>query len=118
MATHERPARLREAVEKTLGVRLTKEERAILAGRLRFDDTPALSQQAIAARLGRSQPHISNVERQLVKKLDRAAQRRADQESTADDLYSAYEAMMKEAETLGQKLPPKRFRLRRRRTAA
>jgi ParB-like chromosome segregation protein Spo0J len=115
MSTHQRPAELRTAIEGALGVGLTSEEVAILAGRLRFDDTPALSQQAIADRLGYSQPHLSNLERELIKKLNRATERRRDERSRAKEIHQVYEAMMKAAEALGEKLPPRSIRLRARR---
>ncbi len=114
MSAQQRPAHLRTAVLDALGVRLNDEELEILAGRLRFDDTPALSQQAVAARIGCSQPHVSNLERGLMGKFSRAAERRREDAERAEKLHGAYEAMMAQAEVLRSELPPKQLKLRRR----
>lgn len=115
MSAQQRPAHLRAAVLDALGVRLSGEELEILAGRLRFDETPALSQQAIAARIGCSQPHVSNLERGLMGKLLRAAERRREDAERDAKLHGVYEAMMAQAEALREELPPKPHKLRRRR---
>lgn len=91
MAPRQRPDDLKRALLDVVGLRFTAQERAILAGRLRFDDQPALSQQVIANRLKVSQPHVSNLERALVDKLQREAARRRDHRAKARDLHEAFD---------------------------
>lgn len=108
--------RIREAVESALGVRLTAEERAILDGRLRFNRSPAWSQQQVADALGLSQPYISNIERGLVKKLEHQAERRQGDRTRAAELHKHFEAIREQLGGLEAALPPKplKFRLKKR----
>lgn len=74
MATKQRVNDLRDALISALGMKFSEEELGVLAGRLRFDSTPALSQQDVADGIGYSQPHISNVERNLLRRFKTQAE--------------------------------------------
>lgn len=112
MPPRQRPDDLRDAILGALGLSLSPEERAILAGRLRFNDDPALSQQIVADRLGRSQPYISNLERELVDKLQRVAKRRSEERSKAKELHEKFDAITASINDFKTVLPPRPIRLK------
>jgi predicted XRE-type DNA-binding protein len=114
MPAKQKPTELRKAVEQALDVRLTSAELVILACRLRFDDNPAMSQQDVAKRLSCSQPHVSNLERELIGKLTRAAKRHADGQANAAEMHDRHSAALAELAALGEMLPPRPLRLRQR----
>jgi len=111
MPSLQRPAQLRKSVEMVLGD-LTDEERAILAGRLRFDDTRAESQHAVASRLGCSQPHVSNCERDLIEKLNRIGSRRAKERLQEGRVQHAFDDVSRAMEALGQEIPVRALEIR------
>lgn len=113
MAPRQRPEDLRRAVISALGINLSLEDLAILAGRLRFNDDPALPQQTVADRLECSQPHISNRERELVGRLQRAAAQRTDERSKANELHKRFDAVVTSLDELRSVLPPRRKLLKR-----
>jgi len=99
--------RIREAVEAAMGVKLSSEERALLDGRLRLNGGPGCSQQEVADQIGVSQPHVSNIERVLLKKLFREAEQRQDGRTLATELHDRHAAIQDATDALGRALPPK-----------
>lgn len=113
VSARQRPEALRRAVLDVIGLKLSKEELAILAGRLRFDkDQPAASQQQVANGLGVSQPHVSNLERDLLHKLERAAERRRDDRASAEALHDAVEALEASVASVRNTLPPRPLKIK------
>lgn len=115
MTSRQRPAELRRAVLDAIGVTLSPQELAILSGRLRFDaDQPSATQQQVANKLKISQPHVSNLERDLIARLERAAERRRNDRSAAAALHKKFDAVNVAVRELGESLPPKpRLRIKR-----
>ena len=109
----QRPDDLRDAVLGALGLSLSPEETAILAGRLRFNDDPALSQQTVADRLSRSQPYISNLERELVSKLQRAAKRRYEESAKAAEMHEKFDAVVASVDDFKSVMPRRPIRLKK-----
>ena len=112
MAPRQRPDDLRDAVVGALGLSLSREETAILAGRLRFNDDPALSQQTVADRLSRSQPYISNLERELVDKLQRVAKRRSDESAKASEMHEKFDAITASVNDFKSVMPRRPIRIK------
>jgi transcriptional regulator with XRE-family HTH domain len=91
---------------ESLGVRLSPQERAILRERGLYPKKfRPPTQLAVASQLGVSQPYVSNLENNLVRKLGRAAERaaraRQASEQQAETFVSLYRSINDEAERAG-----------------
>jgi hypothetical protein len=95
---------LRTKVEQAIGVHLSPNDRVILHSRLGWGGTP-LTQQQVAKRIGYSQPRVSQLERELIARLDSVNARRSRnkkaQEQQVITLVEMYELLATQAEAVG-----------------
>lgn len=117
MATKQRVNELREALIEAVGINFDDEELAVLAGRLRFDSTPALSQQQVADGIGYSQPHISNVERRLLGRFKAQADRRRKASRNNVELYGLLDDLKAVVEAIDETTGPRLVLKKKRRSS-